>query len=305
MIGFRCSIMLLFYRKGRIGIMIIASNGQLIDQNVNKEFPIKIKRIEYYEPGPVLKKHWHEELMIFYIETGKAVIHCNSQPIPVGTGDLVVINSNDIHYVENCCNHLIENYIVLDFAFLLSYKEDLCQTKYIAPLMHNRIRFENKITDDAELIRQFLELIREYRQKLQGYELSIKAGLYRVLVLLLRRHTVPAAHEVEFRRHDQLRPVLQYVDEHYNQKITLEQLAAMANVSRHHLCRLFKSMTGMPPIEYINHLRINAAMKLLQQHRLPVSEVALIVGFTDSNYFSRLFKKYKNMSPTSVRKEDH
>lgn len=285
--------------------MIIASNGQLIDQNVNPEFPVKIKRIEYYEPGPILKKHWHEEFMIFYIEKGSAVIHCNSQPIPVGTGDLVIINSNDIHYVENCCNHLIENYIVIDIAFLLSYKQDLCQIKYIDPLLQNRIRFENKITNDAELTRQVLELFREHQQQLRGYELSIKAGLYRILVLLLRRHTVPAPCEVDFRRHHQLlRPVLQYVDEHYNQKITLEKLAAMANMSRPHLCRLFKSMTGMPPIEYINHLRINAAMKLLQQQHLPISEVALIVGFNDSNYFSRLFKKYKNMPPTSVQKEN-
>ncbi len=282
--------------------MIIASNGQLIDQNIKKEFPIKIRRTEYYEPGPILKKHWHEEFMIFYIEKGSAVIHCNFQPIPVEAGDLVIINSNDIHYVENCCDHLVETYIIIDFAFLLSHKEDLCQTKYIAPLLQNRIRFQNKITNDDELTRQVLDLIREYQQKLQGYELLIKAGLYSILGLLLRRHTVPVTHKVESRRHHQLRPVLKYVDEHYDQKITLEGLATMANMSRHHLCRLFKNITGMPPIEYVNHLRINAAMKLLQ-HQLPVSEVALIVGFNDSNYFSRLFKKYKNVSPQVYKKK--
>lgn len=281
--------------------MIIAGNGQMIDQEIKSDFPIKIRHMEYHEPGPILKKHWHEEFMIFYIEKGDAVIHCNSQPIPVGAGDLVVINCNDIHYVENCCSHLVEFYIIIDLGFLLSPKEDLCQTKYMTPLLQNRLRFQNKIKDN-DIINQFLDVVREYEQKSEGYELWIKAGLYRILVLLLRHHVSPVIGEVKTRRHHQLRPVLTYIDEHYEQKITLKGLAAMANMSPHHLCRLFKSITGMPPIEYVNQLRVNEALKLLQQHHSPVSEIALAVGFNDSNYFSRLFRKYKNISPSSVQK---
>jgi AraC-like DNA-binding protein len=283
--------------------MIIAGNGQMIHQDIKSDFPINMGRKEYHEPGPIFKKHWHEELMIFYIEKGSAVIHCNSQSIPVSTGDLVVINCNDIHYVENCCDRLAESYILIDFAFLLSHKDDLCQTNCINPLLQNRIRFQNKIENDGELISQVLELISEYEQKRQGYELWIKAGLYRILVLLMRRHSVPVTDEIKNRQHHQLRSVLKYIDEHYDQKITLKDLAAIANISPHHLCRLFKSITGMPPVAYVNYLRINAAMKLLQQHHLPIAEVALTVGFNDSNYFSRLFKKYKNISPTNVPKE--
>ncbi|CUH96704.1 hypothetical protein P22_2794 [Propionispora sp. 2/2-37] len=282
--------------------MIIAGNGQMIDQEIKKDFPIKIRRMEYHAPGPILKKHWHEEFMIFYIEKGTAVIHCNSQPLPVAAGDLIVIHCNDMHYVENCCNHLVEFYIIIDLAFLLSSKEDLCQTKYMTPLLQNRLRFQNKIHDD-NITNQFLDLIREYEQKSPGYELWIKAGLYRILVLLLRHHAVPVQGEIKNRRHHRLRPVLTYIEEHYDQRITLKELAAMANMSPYHLCRLFKSITGMPPIEYVNHLRIEAAVKLLQQH-YPISEIALTIGFNDSNYFSRLFRKYKNISPSAVQKEN-
>ena len=284
--------------------MIIAGNGQMIYQDINSDFPIRMERKEYHEPGPILKKHWHEELMIFYIEKGSAIIHCNSQPIPVSAGDLVIINTNDIHYVENCCSHFVESYILIDFNFLLSQKDDLCQTKYITPLLQNRIRFQNKIKNDDELISQVLDLFSEYEQKRQGYELWIKAGFYRILVLLMRYYAIPVTEEIKNRQHHQLRSVLKYIDEHYDQKINLKGLAAMTNVSPHHFCRLFKSITGMPPVAYVNYLRINAAMKLLQQqHHLPISEVALAVGFNDSNYFSRLFRKYKNISPKDVAKE--
>ncbi len=282
--------------------MIIAGSGQMIHQHLNSNFPIEIERKEYHEPGPVLKKHWHEELMIFYIKQGNAVIHCNSQSIPVSAGDLVVINCNDIHYIENCCDHLIESYILIDLSFLFSRKDDVCQTKYIAPLLQNRIRFQNKIEKDDMLIRQIQELITEYEQKKYGYELWIKAGLYRILVLLLQRYTVPVTDKIKNRQQHLLLPVIKYVEAHYDQKITLNGLAAMANISPHHLCRLFKSITGMPLIAYVNHLRINTAMQLLQQHQLSIAEVALAVGFTDSNYFSRLFKKYKNVSPLTVQK---
>lgn len=280
--------------------MIIAGNGQMIHQKIKADFPIKFERKEYHELGPILKKHWHEELMLFYIEQGNAVIHCNSQQIPVSAGDLVIINCNDIHYLENCCDHLVEFYILIDLTFLLSQKDDVCNTKYITPLLQNRIRFQNKIDNDDEIISYVLDLISEYEHKKPGYELWIKAGLYRIIILLMRRHSVQVTDEINNRQQHQLRSILKYLDEHYNQKITLSRLAALANISPHHLCRMFKNIVGMPPITYVNYLRINAAMKLLQQQQLPISEVALAVGFNDSNYFSRMFKKYKNISPTKV-----
>lgn len=283
--------------------MIIASNGQMVHANTKCDFPINIGHREYYDSGPILKKHWHEELMIFFIKAGSAVIHCNSQRIPVSAGNLVVINCNDLHYIENCCNRLVDSFMLIDLTFLCSHNDDVCQTKYITPLLQNRIRFQNKIENDDELVSQFLTLIDEYEQKSTGYELWIKAGVYRLIVLLMRRHTVPVTDKIQSRQHYQLRLVLKYVDAHYDQKITLKDLAAMANISPHYLCRLFKEITGMPPIAYINFLRINAAMELLQRHHLPVGEVALAVGFSDSSYFSRLFKRYKKISPAKIPKE--
>jgi AraC-type DNA-binding domain-containing proteins len=283
--------------------MIIIDNGQMIDHHIKSDFPIKIRRVEYYKPGPILKKHWHKEFMIFYIEKGWAVIHCNSAALPVKAGDLVIINCNDIHYVENCCDHLIERYVIVDFAFLLSHRDDICQTKYIVPLLETHIRFQNKIENDEELKCQVVKLIQEYERRGVGYELRTKANLYLILVSLLERHQVPAADKEKLsHQQQQLYPVLQYIEEHYSQKIMLKDLSAIINMSPHHLCRLFKKLMGMPPIEYINHLRINEAMKLLREHHLSVSEASMIVGFNDSNYFSRLFKKYHNISPKDIRR---
>lgn len=281
--------------------MLISTTGQMFDYEIKREFPIKIRRVKILEPGPSLKSHWHEEMMIFFIEKGQAIVHCNSRSIPVGPQDVVIINSNDIHYLENCCDELIECYLIIDFSFLLSKQDDVCQTKYITPLLEKSIVFQNRISHDLEINRVITGLVEEYEQQSTGYELAVKSNLYRLLVLLLRSYTVPATEQRETKRQynlsQQIRPILEYIDNHYTEKISLESLAQMAHLSRHHFCRLFKTLTGLPPIEYVNHLRIDSAAELLKGQELSVSEIAMAVGFNDSNYFSRLFKKYKNHSP--------
>jgi len=139
-----------------------------------------------------------------------------------------------------------------------------------------------------------------------GYELAVKAYIYRILVLLLRFYGEQTISETEKDRQrrtvDRLTPVLDYIDKHYAQKLSLGQLSSIANMSPHYLCRLFKSLTGKSPTDYINHLRVNKAAILLQESTLNITEVAMSVGFNDSNYFSRQFKKYKQVAPSTMLK---
>lgn len=285
--------------------MNIGQAAQRWDSNMDRDFPVKVNRYEYREPGPIFESHWHEQFQVMCFEQGEAVIYCNFRPIRVGPGELVVINGKDVHYGENLGRQLVYYLVKIDLSFLLSNQLDLCQTKYMAPLLESHILFHNQVARDDELWEQVRQIIEEYRQKETGYELAVKAAIYRVLVLLLRRHRAQAVNGTELERKratvGYLLPVLDYVEEHYNEKISLAQLAAIANISICHFCRLFKKTTGKPPTEYINYLRINRAAALLREGGLNISEVAMIVGINDSNYFSRLFKKYKQISPSQAR----
>lgn len=283
--------------------MVITNTGELIDLHIKDEFPIQVKRTEDHGRGWVsCTKHWHKELMLFYIEKGTAVIHCNSLPISVQEGDIVVINPHDVHYVKSSCLQLIKSYILVNLA-ALSSETDVCQTRYIVPLLENRVYFKHKIEQDAELLQHVMLLIQEYQGKKIGRELLIKAELYAILGILMRRYVIPASQKVKQEPHFPLHLVLEYIEGHYQEKITLLQLAATAHVSPYHLCRLFKQSIGMPPIKYINYIRIDKAKKLLQQHQLKIREAADMVGFSDYNYFSRLFKQYTQQSPSTWQQE--
>jgi len=124
--------------------------------------------------------------------------------------------------------------------------------------------------------------------------------------LLLRYYSKQTISETEKKRQrkilDCLSPVLEYMDHHYTEKLSLEKLSSMANISSYYFCRMFKNLTGKSPTEYITHLRLNKAATLLQENKLNITEVALSVGFNDSNYFSRQFKKYKKIAPSKLLK---
>ncbi|HWR42107.1 AraC family transcriptional regulator [Sporomusa sp.] len=286
--------------------MNIAKNSLKCDHSINRDFPVDIHRSEHQRLGTVIECHWHENFELLYFEQGEALIYCNSRPIRVGPGELIIINSNDLHYGENLSPQLVYYVVEFDLSFIHSNKIDLCQTKYMTPLVQNRILFRNQIDQNNELLAEVRHLIDEYYRQELGYELAVKAYIYRILVLLLRFYGEQTISETEKDRQrktlDRLSPVLEYMDCYYTEKLSLSQLSSMANMSDHYFCRLFKNLTGKSPTEYINHLRLNKAVTLLRESDLNITEIALAVGFNDSNYFSRLFKKYKHVSPSKMLK---
>ena len=95
-----------------------------------------------------------------------------------------------------------------------------------------------------------------------------------------------------------------YIDVHFADPLTLDQLSRRARLSPSHLVQTFRKCIGMPPNKYLNHLRIEHACRLLGYGEMNVNEVAQAVGFADSNYFSRFFKQRKGVSPGAyMRKE--
>jgi len=286
--------------------LAIDKNGRKCDFNINKDFPVDIHRSEHYRQGTAFECHWHENFEILYFEQGEAVIHCNSRPMHVGPGELIVINSNDLHYGESLSNYLVYYVVEFNLSFLHSNQLDLCQIKYVAPLVNNRILFRNQIEHNDELLSEVRHLIAEYYRQDLGYELAVKAYIYRILVLLLRFYGEKTISETKKERQrrtvDRLNPILEYMESHYTEQLSLGCLAQMAAMSPHYFCRLFKSLTGKSPTEYMNHLRLNKATLLLRETDLTITEIAVAVGFNDSNYFSRLFKKYKHVAPSQLLK---
>lgn len=255
--------------------------------------------------GKSLRSHWHEHLQLYYFVSGRAVLECGQNRFYVSSGSIAIINSNELHYMESLSDDLKFYVIRIDQSFLFSNQVDLLQTKYFAPLSQNLISFRNLIENDAQVTDCVIKTIREYSEKQTGYELAVKSYIYQLIVLLLRGYVsrILTINEFEskirtLRRFDN---VFEMIEKNYADKISIEELARVMNISTFHFCRVFKQTTGKTTTEYINDVRLEKAALCLEQEELNITEIALKCGFDSVNYFSRLFRKQYHISPTKFR----
>jgi AraC-like DNA-binding protein len=96
---------------------------------------------------------------------------------------------------------------------------------------------------------------------------------------------------------------ISYIENNYSEDLKLKTLADMAGVSINGLINIFKNHFGVTPLSYIISLRIQKACEIMHSSEKPITEIAFEVGFTDSNYFSRAFKKNTGITPSEYRKQ--
>ena len=104
------------------------------------------------------------------------------------------------------------------------------------------------------------------------------------------------------RKHSRLADVAQFVRDHLDQKISIAQLAELANLSVSQLERTFKTVLNVSPLQFVQKLRLEYAVKLLAIPEMSVTQISLRCGYSDHSAFSRQFKQFTGMSPTQFRK---
>lgn len=273
-----------------------------IDQ-LNLNFPV-IFHYNCINRGETFKKHWHEKIEILYFKKGRGDVVCNTKKISVNPGVLVVINSNEMHDVV-AISKCVEYYcIIIDNLLFKSLHTDVCETKYINPIYQNQIIFSNRIENDSRANECLEGIIKEFESKETGYELSVKAHIFRLMVLLLRNYIenmlTPRQYSSRVRNLSRINNILQHIEKNYARNISVDELSRIANLSKFYFLRIFKKTTGKSVVDYINYIRINKAEEMLAKKDMNITETAFACGFNDANYFSRLFKKYKGIKPSDV-----
>lgn len=99
--------------------------------------------------------------------------------------------------------------------------------------------------------------------------------------------------------------IMKYMDEHYSEKISLDDLCLESGLSRGYLCRLFMKHTGLRPMEYLNKKRIQKSKEYLNCRYISIDKIANDVGFETHSYFTRLFRQSEGMTPSEYREKVH
>jgi AraC family transcriptional regulator len=139
-----------------------------------------------------------------------------------------------------------------------------------------------------------------------GQEIMIEALVRQMAIHLLRSHfAVRKSAQIELSRAGlvdrRLRRAIEFMHDNYGRELALEEIAASAYLSEYHFARLFKQITGATPHVYLANLRIERARRLLVETRLPIIEIAAMVGYQSQSHFTKIFKSVTGITPRAYR----
>ena len=251
---------------------------------------------------PYERARWHEEIEIKYMLSGKAEITCGPRVFMAEKGDLVVINSCELHSIRPCDG---EQPV---YHLLMLSPETLYSANFaplLAPLADGGFRIRNRISGDPVVADWMCRLFASMQAQETGYELRAVGYFSLLLAHLMQNYPQSGPAQTvsnDVRKYmEKLRPAIVYIQEHYREELKTQDLARHCGLSLYHFCRLFKQVTGYTPVTYLNQLRLHKARILLETSLLTVAEVGAAVGYEDPAYFSRSFKKYMGYSPVNYR----
>lgn len=269
------------------------------------QFPLGIHAPQHHRQTKI---HAHEFTELVVIQTGRVVHVTEEEEYPVEAGDVFVIHEGDAHGYRDGQNLILLN-VMYNSRRLLGPADAVRKIPGYHAMFCIEPKFRKRHGPRARLrlqpreLKKTLDWIAAIREELEtknpGYELLATALFLQLVGFLSRRYSRISTPQT----HGPLRlgEVISFLEEHYHQPIRLEQLAEMAHMSPRHLLRTFREATGLTPIEYLLRKRIQKATHLLQTEDMNVTEAAFAVGFADSNYFSRQFRKITGQRPTSAK----
>ncbi|MGS2763543.1 helix-turn-helix domain-containing protein [Sinomicrobium sp. M5D2P9] len=250
--------------------------------------------------------HFHPELELNFIANGKNVRRVIGDHMEeIDDLELVLVGSNLSHGWElhKCTNTDIRE-ITIQFHDNL-FSESLLNKRIMKPIkdMFDRsahgILFSRKITE--EIMPKILKL-----SKIDSidYFLELISILHDLATSRRQRLLSSSTSNFQnFENSDKIKRVYEYVQKHYTQKISLNEVSELVNMSPVSFNRFIKKRTGKTFIDYVNDTRIGYATRWLIEKDLSVAEIAYACGFNNIANFNRVFKKLKHCTPTQYREE--
>ena len=237
--------------------------------------------------------HTHACTELFYCVCGIGEFHVDGDVIPVGSDDLIIINPNVEHTETSRPANPLE-YIVLGINGLTFRSEDSHSTPYTI-LNYREFR--------DEILFYLRELLHEAQTQPDNWEV-VCGHLFAVLLAKLQRHTGYAINAVPVQRaNKECAAVRRYIDEHFDEPLTLDQLAEHIHVNKYYLSHTFRKEFGISPINYLNERRIRESQYLLEHTNHSLSQIAHMLGFSSPSYFSQSFRRAEGISPVEYRKQ--
>lgn len=236
--------------------------------------------------------HTHSYAELFYVVGGMGHILIDQELHPVSPRQLVIINPNVMH-TEVSLNTSPLEYVVLGIEGLELPADANTDSRF-------KILDHHDIDSIWTCLRNILQ---ESQNDLPGNETICQAYMEILVTRLMRSTNLALNNNPLPSSNNQCVTVRRYIDAHFKESLTLDHLAEVAHVNKYYLAHSFKEEFGVSPINYQLNRRIEESCYLLRQTDLSLSQISRILGFSSPSYFSQIFRKTKQTSPSEFRKQ--
>ena len=268
-----------------------------------KEYPYGQYFIQHMKQTFQFPVHWHDELEIIYIKQGALQITINGQDYQGTAGSIFLVNPRELHLMGSSDLSVAYYTLLFPLEFISFQSRDELETTLLQPLRSGQLIFEHEISDTT--LKNKLCSILDEITAINLETSSMKQLKTRILLLQFLQKIVeypslivPASGS----KTDMQKELLVYIQQHYTDKIALQDLAEHFHLSEKYISRYFKEHFYLTFSDYVNHLRLTHAKKLLETTELSVTEIALCSGFPNVSYFIRTFKTCYEKPPLKYRK---
>lgn len=227
--------------------------------------------------------HWHMEWELIFSEKGSAEVMAENTVYTLSEGECVFIRSGAVHYIKAEADSIIS--VMKTDPGLIS--SAVGEQTLVCPLLEHHY----ELAGPFEKIRQEISAGKKYYEVIcSGIAMAVIAGIFR------NEKTETAKNSTEGSAYKEL---LRIISERYAD-ITFDEAAGIMCFSREYFSRYFHRMSGMTFSEYLNIVRVSAAVKMLSQKNMSIGEIALASGFGTIRSFNRVFRKLTGYTPSEL-----
>ena len=248
------------------------------------------------------RRHFHPWWELLYIESGERTFFYGSKTVQARAGTFLVVAPGVLHRAINPEGETCSLYNVFfddEKGTSFSKNSGIDEIHTIFPKLEPFIQLDEE--NSARVNALFEKMTEEITVKKKNFEIFARSILAEIIVLVSREDKAGDFHEKTFAMSENFSEILDWVNAHYEEPLTLPLVAHNFNITESHLSRSFKNFTQFTFVEYINSLRVAESCKLLHQTRLSVLEIAMKCGFGSVTQYGRWFKKLVGKSPVKYR----
>lgn len=237
------------------------------------------------------KSHFHSYFELYYLEHGERYHMMNDDLYCIQSGEFILFAPYVMHH-----SYGEEN---VTFKRILVYftPDQIKDQNILTALMQKSGAFKTDHRTSQAVHDLMDHILKEQTTPNLYSEEYMQSLLDQLIIEILRLDQQPAIPE----SNNRIGNVLNYIHEHYNDEISLEQLAQLSYISSYYLCREFKRVTNRTIVQYINTTRIMNAQRMIMETNRNFTEISQLTGFSSVTHFNRVFKQITGTTPSAYR----